>query len=103
MRVAVDQAGQQRLAAPVVDLGLWILREHLRRGPDGGNPIADHGERHVVAHLVHGHDGGVGEHHGPCRYPGLCLRVARIEEQSGGAGAREQFTSTQIGGWHGAP
>ena len=110
MRVAVDEAREQRLAAAVVDLGLRIRLQDLFGGPDRRDAAAHDRQCDVVLNAVDVDDRGVGEDHRPCGGR-LGLGGARVEQQRGGAGAGtgEQFTPTDVGRvvgkgrcWHGA-
>ena len=104
VRVAVDQAGEQRLAAAVVDLGVGIRLEHLVGRADRGDRVAGHRQRDVVPNGIDGDDRGVGKDHGVAGC-GLCLCAGGLQEQRGGAGAgsRQQIASRQVSGdCHGA-
>src|SRR4029079_10496204 len=103
MRVTVDQPGEERFAAAFVDLGVRVGPENRVGRTDGGDRVADHGQRDVVLDGVDGDDGRAREH---TRSAGRRLRfaVAPIEKQRGraGAGAREQFAPSQVRRWHSA-
>jgi hypothetical protein len=85
VRVAVDQSGEERLVAAVVDIRVRVLLEHLVTRPDCGDRAADDGKGDVVLHEIGIHDGGVPEHDRSRR--GLRAWRRRIEEERGGAGA----------------
>jgi len=95
VRVAVDEAGEERLSAPVVLLGPGVGGEDLVGRTDGRDEVALDRERHVVLDGVGVRDGGVGEHDcggllrrrpraGPRRRP---QRIA-LEQQGGRARSR---------------
>ena len=78
MRVTVDEARHDRLAAAVVDVGSGILLENRVRGADRDDAIGLHGERNILLNRVGIDHHRVGEHDDPAG--GLLrLRAARIE------------------------
>ena len=101
--MAVDQSGEQGLAATVVYLGLLVLLHHLVVRPDRRDAAALDGKRDAVPDFVNCNDGGVGEDDGSSLG---CLRLADVgvegEGRGGGAGAGEQFATIEGRGCHGA-
>jgi hypothetical protein len=97
VRVAVDQAGEQRLAAPAVDLGAGIRLEELIGGSNRRDPVAIHRKRDLVAHGIRRDDRGVGKDDGSPRRR-LRVDVAGLEQQRGraGAGSRDQLAPCEI-------
>ena len=63
--VTVDEAREERLAAPVVLLGVGIVAEHLIGGADCRDPVALDREGHIVLYGIGVGDGGVREHDCP--------------------------------------
>ena len=79
VRVAVDQAGQQRLAAPVVDLRAGVRLEDRIGGADGRYRVAPTASATSSLHVVgRDDDGGVGEDDGGggLRRRGRAIRAA---------------------------
>ena len=98
MRVTVDEAGEQRLAAAVVDLGLRIGLQNLVGRADGRDSVALDRQRHVVAHGVHGHDGRLREDDGLSRWRLRLQAAAREGGRGTGSGAGEQLTPSEMVG-----
>ena len=103
MRVAVDEPGEHRLAAPVHALGARIAAIDLLGRADGGDAVGIHDDRGVVVHGAGGvgrDDGGVADddRHGhpparsrafPSRAPTRCpRRHAPASAQAGHSPAR---------------
>ena len=86
VRVAVDQAGEERLAAPVVDIRVRIALEDLIGRADRRDLVADNGQRHVVLHGVGVDDGRVAEHDRPVA-AGCCACRPRGSSRSAAAPA----------------
>ena len=99
MGVAVNEAGEERLAAPVVDLGLGIRLEDLVGGADRRDPAGVDRERHVVLNVVDSHDGCMREDDRSTRCR-LSLDTALLEKEGcgGGAGAGEQLAPVEVAG-----
>ena len=96
MRVTVDEARDERLAAAVVDVGVGILLEDRIGRPDRRDAIALHRQRDVVLHAIRVDDRRVRKDDGPARGRLLALHAAWIRSNEGGgrgAGAGEQFTT----------
>jgi len=65
MSVTVDQSGEQRLAASVIDVGVWIRGKDLVRWSDRRDLVANHRESDVILDRVSIDDGCIPEHDGP--------------------------------------
>jgi hypothetical protein len=48
VRVTIDQAREDRFAAPVVDVGVRIAPQDLLARPDRGNRVAHHRDRGII-------------------------------------------------------
>ena len=59
--VTVDEAREERLASPVVDVGVGIRPEDRVGRADRRDPVACDRERHVVLNGIDVHDGRVSE------------------------------------------
>ena len=95
MRVTVDQAGQQRFAAPVVDLGVAVAREDCVGWTNRANPVAFDGQSVVVMSGVGGDDGRVRKDDGPARRRlGLHAVLVEKECRRAATGASEQPAAT---------
>lgn len=88
MGVTVNQSRKQRLAASVVNVRIRVGPEDLIRRPDGGDGIADHGQRHVIPDRVGVDDRGVAENNRPARGGLLSLEIRRLEQKRRSARAR---------------
>ena len=103
VRVAIDEPRHERLAAPVVDVGVRILLHDGVVLPDRDDAIALHGERHALLHGIGIDHHRVGEHN---RASGRLLRLhsSAIDEKRGGPGshAGQQFTTGDVGCRHGS-
>src|SRR5262249_11448353 len=96
VRVTVDQAGDECLPLSPVDLRVRILLQDRVGRTDRRDRVAVDGERRVVLHRVHGHNGGVREDDGSARRR-LGIEIALRKPERGGTGscAGEQLTPTE--------
>ena len=99
VRVAVDQARQQRLAAAVVDLGVRILPEDLSVGPIAAI-LSPNRERHIVVHRIGVDDRRVGEDDGPaaagCAVAPPCARSIAAEPAPAAASSSRRLSLVEF-------